>query len=131
LSVAEDLARAFILGAAPVNADEIAKGLDVAPYFVKQAIGPLIAANVLLEIADARAEPCYTLARPPDSIPLLQIVQHVTREPFEVPVDVVSSDLARKLEALFAEVRSPTTSAFARATLGDLLDQPKPEPIPE
>jgi len=123
LSTAENLARAFVAGGAPIDADAIAVRLGVATYFVKQAMGPLIAANVVLEISNGKNEPCYTLARPPESVNLASVVQHVTREPFELPADAGASLLASALEDLFAEARAPEGNPFARLTLRQLMDK--------
>lgn len=120
VSVAATLARAFRNQEGQLTAQEIARRLSIAPYFVTEALDELCVSNTVLETESETAEPSFILAKPSDQISVYNIIKQVSDEELKLPQVKEASPLHQRIENLFNEAKRKEASTLETITIADI-----------
>ena len=133
LRAAAELARAATEGTGPVKGEWISEAQGIPKKFMENILHDLKRAGIVRTRRGASGG--YWLARPPEDIPLAEVIRAVEGPLANVrgewPEAVEYPGAAESLQQVWIAVRANLRAVLESVTLADLVDGDLPKPVPE
>ncbi len=123
VATSAQLARAFLDRNGPMTLRAIAEALHIDPFYIAEALKPLLRSQVIQKISVQGRPARYLLSVPPDALSVGEVVRIATGENLEVPPAPVSTPLHDRVRTLFAEATSQENSVLERADIATLAEE--------
>ncbi len=122
------LARAFLDRRGTMTLREIAEASRVDPFYIRQALNPLLRARVVQKVSAPGKSGQYLLAVPAEALSVGEVVRLATGENLEVPPTRYPSGLHHRIQTIFHGATTQEDSVLERTTIRELAEEIPPAP---